>query len=170
MKRVLIGVVLLFVLADVRAEELSKEGLENLKKAAQKVADAQKNQDHKAMLESVPPKLIEMLGGKEKFIETLENIAKEFEKQKVKINKVTTADPVSITKGSDGWYAFVPFHLELTVDGKSIKSSSYLLSFSPDDGKTWQMVDTSGVKTLKEAQKMFPNYPEKLAIPKPPKE
>lgn len=166
MKRLWAGLLVLWFTQGLMAEELSAKGIEQLKQAAEKAITVLKNKDAQAMVELVPPKLIDLAGGKEKFVAMLEDQFKIFDREMMTFKNFKVKEPVSITRTEDGWYAYVPIEMTLSVKQESVLSQSYLLGYSSDQGESWQLVDTAGLKSIKDAQKIFPSYPKDLKIPK----
>lgn len=165
-KRLWAGLLVLWFTQGLKAEELSAKGIEQLKQAAVKAITVLKNKDAQAMVELVPPKLIDLAGGKEKFVALLEVQFKMFDREMFTFKNFQIKDPVSITRTEDGWYAYVPIEMPLSVKQEFVLSQSYLLGYSSDNGESWQLVDTAGLKSIKDAQKIFPSYPKDLKIPK----
>jgi nitrate/TMAO reductase-like tetraheme cytochrome c subunit len=110
------------------------------------------------------PKVIEMIGGEQKMVLTLENGFKDLDKQGVKFLSVEIGEPSGIIRAQNELQAIVPQKIKMQLAKKVIVSESSLIAFSFNSGKDWKFVDANG-KTNREVKSMFPTLSEKLIIP-----
>jgi hypothetical protein len=122
------------------------------------------SKDFKSFAKYTYPKILDMLGGEEKMIATLENGSKEMEAQGMGILSVTVGEPSAIITAGKELQCTLPETLEMKVPNGKLKTKSTLIGISNDNGKNWYFIDTSG-KDIKTLQQALPNLSGELVIP-----
>ena len=69
----------------------------------------------------------------------------------------------------DAFQCILPQHIKMSVPGGGgyLKSTTYLIAFSNDQGKQWYFLDASN-KTPEQLKQIFPELSDDLIIPSPP--
>ena len=120
--------------------------------------------DYNSFTKFTYPKLIEMMGGKEKMIE---QISKEFKKMNADgfdfIN-ITFGNSSEIITTNNELQSTLPQNIEMKVPGGRLVSQSTLIAISNNGGKNWCFIDSSG-KDIQAMKRIFSNLSEKLVIP-----
>jgi hypothetical protein len=141
---------------------------ESIRASAQSCADAMLKGDFEAFANFTHPKLIEMFGGRQKFIDTIKKGDAEMKAQKTSITSFTVRAPDGTTKGGADLFAVVPTTLAMTIRDSKIKQDGYLIAVSSDNGAHWTFVTGDGIERAK-LKEILPNLPDELKLPaKPP--
>ncbi len=140
------------------------EYTEAIKAQSEQMKQALLKSDFKAFIKFSYPKVVEMMGGEAKMIETLESSSKDMAAGGTVFNNVTLGEPSKAVKAGTELQCTIPQTIEMTVTGGKLVVKSTLIGISGDEGKTWSFLDTSG-KDLKAMQFILPNLSEELVIP-----
>lgn len=127
------------------------------------------NNYHKALLGKdfstasglVHPRIVEMAGGQELYVDILKD---EFERSGGKLVDFKTLTPLDIVDADEELHCIVPQEVTVSYGGTSFKGVEHLLAASMDKGNSWYFVD---LKTFdKESLKAFiPYFNDALEIP-----
>lgn len=110
------------------------------------------------------PKLVQVMGGRQRLVDMLKSGQKEMARQGIQLLSATIQSRAELAQGGDDWFAIVPYDLEMSVPQGRALVRTWLLGVSSDQGKTWTFID--GGKLNAEAIKQyFPNFPAKLTLP-----
>jgi type II secretion system protein G len=139
---------------------------ETVKKQAQAMIDAYLAEDYEKLVDLTYPKLVEMLGGREKMITWLKSFAEQAESKGVKLHSMKLTGPAKIAQTSQEIVAVVPtvMELEAKIPGR-FKQPSFLIGVSSDDGKTWTFLEGLRVDAER-LKKLLPEFPKELKLPK----
>jgi hypothetical protein len=137
---------------------------ESIRAAAQSCADAMLKGDFEAFANFTHPRLIEMFGGRQKFIATIKKGNEDMKAQKAAITSFTVRAPDGTTKGGADLFAVVPTTLAMTIRDSKIKQDGYLIGVSSDNGAHWTFVTGDGIERAK-LKEILPNLPEELKLP-----
>jgi len=110
------------------------------------------------------PKLVQMMGGRERLVEMLKSGQKEMARQGIQLLSATIQADAELAQGGDEWFAIVPYDLEMSVPAGRALVKTWLLGISADQGKTWTFID-GGKLSAAAIKQYFPNFPAKLALP-----
>ncbi len=111
------------------------------------------------------PKVIEMMGGKQKMIAIMELGSKEMLSEGTDFLNVTIGEPSKIITIGIELQCTVPQTIEMKVRNGRLVTESTLIAISTDNGKNWYFVDTPG-KDIQTMKKALPNLSGELVIPK----
>jgi hypothetical protein len=120
--------------------------------------------DFNSYLKYTYPKIIEMIGGKQKMIEMLEKGSKEMESEGIGFLKVTFGEPSQIITEKNELQCTLPQIIEMKVPNGRLVTNSILIAISTDNGKNWSFIDTSG-KDIMSMKRILPNLSKDLIIP-----
>lgn len=110
------------------------------------------------------PKIVEMMGGKEKMISMLQNT---FNDSLMKIISDSLGEPGKLVSTDKELQCIVPQKLVMTVGKQQITMRSCLIAVSDNDGKNWYFIDGGGEDSAA-LKASLPNLSKSLVIP--PKE
>jgi hypothetical protein len=145
------------------AQEESRTAV--VKKKAQEVGEALKKEDYAKVVDLTYPKIVEMMGGREKMIEALTDGMKQLKEKGFSFRSVEVGEPAEFVEEEKTTFVVVPTTTEMTAPGGKILVKSYLLGISPDGGKAWTFVDGNGMGTAEKREKVLPKLPERLKLP-----
>jgi hypothetical protein len=138
---------------------------EAIRLQAQACADAMLKGDLETFANFTHPKLIELMGGRAKFIDAIKQGNAEMKAQKSAITGFSTRAPEGVVKGGNDLFAVVPMTLTLTQRETKVSHEGYLVAVSSDGGTKWTFITGDERAKLKE---ILPNLPEELKLPAPP--
>jgi hypothetical protein len=147
----------------VQAAEETKSAV--VKQKAQEVGQAVVKEDHAKLVDLTYPKLVELMGGREKMIAILESGSKAMKEKGFALRSVTVAEPGEFLTEGENTFVVVPTTLEIKAPGGKILGKSYLLGISSDQGKTWKFIDGNGLANKEKRAKVLPTLPAKLKLP-----
>jgi hypothetical protein len=139
---------------------------ESLQAQADEYVQAMLHEDANKIIEFLPAKVLERLGGRERAKQLLANIAGQSKGQKAKVVSIDLGQPSTIIENAGESYAVIPFTMEAEGPaGSRQKRTSYLIAVS-DNGKRWKFIDGTGIGSNREMVKaLFPDFPKRLALP-----
>ncbi len=135
-----------------------------IKKQAEMMSQLLLKKDFISFCKYTYPKIIDMMGGKQKMVEVMENGTKEMQSSGVEFLHVTIGEPSKIITIRNELQCTVPQTIEMKVPNGRLISKSTLIAISIDNGKNWYFVDTSG-KDIETMKKGLPNLSGELIIP-----
>jgi hypothetical protein len=168
MRHVYVAVVAVLIAVPVWADDKIDVG--RAVEQAKTVAKAVLDEDYGKVADLTHPKVVDIMGGREKMIEQTKAVMKALKDQGIEIKSHTVGkagEPVIDGKTA---YLVIPTSLVLTANGMKIGTESYLLGMTTDRGKSWVFVDGAGMDRPEIRDKVFPSLPEGLKLPekKPP--
>lgn len=161
----LVAILFLFQLPATHAEEPDKA---EVKRLAEKIAKATRENDAETIVDYTYPGLVEFAGGRKAMIEITRQSLKLVKDDGAAIEKFEVEEPDEFYVEGKNTFAIARTELAMTVQGKTIGGKSFLLAISPDAGKTWTFLDGNGFQDKKLMNKILPKLPEKLVLPDPP--
>lgn len=135
-----------------------------IRENAETMAQALLKKDYNSFVPFTYPKLIEMMGGKEKMVA---QITKEFNQMNADgfdFLNITFGNPSEIITINKELQCTLPQNFEIKIPGGRLISQSTLIAISNNSGKSWYFIDTSG-EDIQIMKKNFSNLSEKLVIP-----
>jgi hypothetical protein len=116
------------------------------------------------------PKLVEMMGGRDKMIEMLRSGAEDMKAHGSAILGAEIAEPREIVTANDKQFAIVPMTVRVQVPEGTLRSNGFLIAVSDDRGKTWKFIDGAGLhKTSRNEREtlaqILPDFPAQLSLP-----
>ena len=135
-----------------------------IKEQAETMSQFLLKKNFKSFTQFTYPKLVEMMGGEQKMIETLEKASTQMEADGTAYLNVTIGEPSRVLSFQNEMQCIIPQTLEIKVPNGRVLTKSSLIAISIDNGKSWYFVDTSG-KDIQTMKKVLPNLSEELIIP-----
>jgi hypothetical protein len=147
----------------------SAENYPSLAVQAKEVNDAFKRKDFARFMDLTYPKVIEVAGGREKMVATMNNELKQMESEGVFLLSSTSGAPTQFIHDSGSIYAVLPIILKVKAQDGIFQTEGSLIGISSDSGANWTFIDASG-KDQSELKKLIPGIADKLNLPpdKPP--
>jgi hypothetical protein len=137
---------------------------EAIRQKAQECADAMLQGDYGKMADLTHPKIVKMMGGRDRIVATIQSGMEQMKAQKISIVSYKVEAPAEVVGSGSDHAAVVPATLEMKGPGMKLKQKSYLLAISSDDGKSWSFVDGSDLDDEK-VKLILPNPPSGLKLP-----
>ena len=139
-----------------------------LKKQANRFANATFNSDHKLVIDLTYPKLVELSGGRDSLQKLIVERIEALKKQGVIKFEGSVGSPGPFIKAGSQIHCLLPETLVLKMFNGHYVTRSYLLAISNDKGKSWTFLDV-GKMPGTVLRKLLPNYNDELVIPTPGK-
>lgn len=162
MKRYLSGVLVLSCLIAQNASADSQT--ERIRQAAKENSTALTTRNYDRLVELTFPKVVEMIGGRDKMIELLQRGTEDMKSHGSAILGADVAEPKEVITSGDKRFAIVPMTVRVQVPEGTLRSKGFLLAISTDEGKTWTFIDGAGLTKEKLAQ-LFPDFPSQMFLP-----
>ncbi len=123
--------------------------------------------DHARMADLSHPKLVIQMGGKDKYVKRLNEMAAEFKNDGFNMYDMKLSTPAEIAEQGSEYYSVVPYTLFMSgPENKKCELPTYLIGHSTDWGGSWKFIDGSGIAGDRKKLKMvIPNFPDSLALP-----
>ena len=148
----------------VRADEPPRSA--TVKKLAQALGAATLEGDYAKVVDQTYDSMINVVGGREKAIQTIERMMKEAKAHGLSLKSYTVGEPGEFFTEGGNTFVVVPTTTEMALPSGRVVTKSYLLGISPDGGKTWKFADGSGLAKRKDKlDKLLPKLPAKLKLP-----
>ena len=148
------------------ARAAADAALEAVRKQAQACADAMLKGEFTKFIDMTHPKLVELMGGRDKMIESLKKGTTQMKAQGTTIVAFNVSAPTEvIPNGKEGQLAIVPTHFELKAGKTKITQAGYLLGCSSDAGRTWTFIDGAGVTDASSLKPFLGEVPKDLKLP-----
>jgi hypothetical protein len=113
------------------------------------------------------PKVLEIVGGREKMIALMEKTIQQLKGQGIEILSTKVAEPSDLVKQGEELYVVVSFELKMKLKDGKMTTFGYVIGVSNDQGKTWTFVNSSS--NLEAIKQILPNLPAALKLPEPKK-
>ena len=166
------GLCVLFVVPNVCAQtqpagQRKVEDYPNLKTQAAELCKATLAGDFGKLVDYTYPKVIQMLGGKEKMVAAITQEAKQNIPEGFILQAVDVDTPIQIEKIDTQLFAVMPITITVKTPNGTGTNDNWLVGISIDDGHNWTFI--RGVEQ-KRFDSMFPNAAGKIKIPVPPRQ
>jgi hypothetical protein len=158
-------IIKLFIILLIPARLFAQDTL-ILKVQANKLIEATLKKDYNTLASFTYPKVVEMMGGKEKMIQTIQTGMQKLSDQGFTVQKGVIGSPGKFYKAGKEIHCLLPETITmLTKEGKLL-SKSNLLAITQDGGSNWYFLDVNS-STINFVPKLFPQFNKKLVLPEP---
>lgn len=152
-------------LPDMIIELHASETAKRIKVKAQECADAVVTGDYKSLAAFTHPRIIEMMGGREKMIEHLMQDSAQMSSDGCKFVSATVGHPEEPRMVGTLMISMIPEKLVLRAQGATLTQEGSLLGISDDKGTTWHFLDVSNTSEF-QLNEMFPELAGNVTIPR----
>ncbi len=157
------ALILAFALTVVPQDAADASMLKAAHSAGTTCAEAVAKGDYKTLADLTHAKGIEAAGGREKMIELVSAAMEDMKAKGVVLGKSKVDMPKELIKENDQIYCVLPTTLGMSIMGKTITVSAFLLGISEDQGKSWTFLDGNGGE--ESLRKMLPDLPKSMRFP-----
>lgn len=128
------------------------------------------SKNYARLLDLTYPKVVEMVGGRDKMIETLRRGSEEMKAHGSAILGAEVSEPNEVVSAGDKKFAIVPMTVRVQVPDGTLRSKGFLIAVSEDRGKTWTFIDRAGLvrepgKEKDKLARVLPDFPPQLSLP-----
>jgi hypothetical protein len=140
------------------------QGNPDVREQADLLAKALLKDDYVTVLRFTYPKIVEMVGGSERMINLIKQGKDQMAQQGVGFDTVEIGEPSKIVTAGEEIHCLISQTIFLKVPKGRMKTESYLLAVSKDQGNHWFFIDAVNL-TLDNVKSIVPNYNSDLKIP-----
>jgi hypothetical protein len=150
----------------VKQGEVITEGakVQEVKARAEETLNSFLTGDHQKQIDLTYPKLVELMGGREKMISTVVEQMAGMKAQGFEPISTSVDVPKEIVSGDSQLFAIVPYILKMKTPKGVLTQQSYMLAISDKDSVKWTFID---ITSLDETQlkTVVPGVVGKLTFP-----
>ena len=148
--------------ADPQTEQIRKLAAEN--------SAALTSANYARLVDLTYPKLVEIVGGRDKMIETLRRGTEDLKAQGSAILGAEVSEPKKVITVGNSQFAIVPMAVRVKVPRGILRSNGYLIAVSENRGKTWTFIDGAGLHKTSAGERealeqIVPSFPAELSLP-----
>jgi hypothetical protein len=158
--------ILLTLLASVSFGQVDSKVI---KEQAELTAKALLNDDYETVIKFTYPKVIQLVGGRDKMISLVKKGKIEMGQQGISFDQVIIGKPSKTVAAGDEIHCLVPQTVYMKVPNGKMKSETQLIGVSRDKGVNWYFIDAVNLNK-DNIRSVLPNYNFDLTLPskKPP--
>ena len=137
---------------------------------ATKMSNALLGNDHETYVAYIFPAVVEMMGGKDKMTQVLQEGNLRMKMQGGSFESVEVGLPGPVSEVHGKLYALVPQIIKMRVSQGTLVTEGHLMAISEDQGHRWYFTDTAPLVDDQKLAMIFPELVGKIKIPprKPP--
>jgi hypothetical protein len=154
----------LLAAAVVAQGQLGEEAAKRLQAQAEESGRAFLEGNYERLADYTYPKLVELIGGREKLLEV---VRKEVEEMKAEgfapLSSVPSA-PTQVLRVGGQTYAVLPLKFKMRAPDQIYVSDSFMIAVSDDDGKNWKFLSGASVGEA-QLKILLPDAAGKLRLP-----
>jgi len=110
------------------------------------------------------PKILQLIGGRNKMIEMLTKTTKDMKALAMSFNSITFDEPSKMIKRGNEIQCTIQQHTEIKLRQGRVVATSTLIAISLDNGINWTFIDTTN-KKLDLLKQIFPSLSSEILIP-----
>ena len=137
----------------------------NARKQADQLAEAILVGDYEKAADLTYPKLVELIGGRAKFIAGLERSMKEIQSDTFRAISTVAGDAIDVIEVGSDVYAIIPTTMKFKVPEGVLVAQAAMIGFSNDRGENWTFVDAGKGMSLPHKKMLFPAIADRLKLP-----
>ena len=143
---------------------------DQIRKLAAENSAALTSGNYARLVDLTYPKVVEMIGGRDKMIETLRRGTEDMKAHGSAILGAEVSEPKEVVTAGDKQFAIVPMTTRVQVPDGILRSKGFLIAVSADRGKTWTFIDGAGFvrepgKEREKLAQVLPDFPAQLSLP-----
>ena len=121
--------------------------------------------DFKTVLNHTYPSILQLMGGKENALSTIENMYASMETQGFVFEKADVVGVSEVVKEQNQYRCFVEGFNQMTMNGQRISSKSYLLGIYNEEDSLWCFLEAKQVKNKALIDQVLPGFKTSLQKP-----
>jgi len=147
----------------VQGEDDVQAMKKTVKGKVEEINNALIKEDYNKVADLTHPSVVKKAGGKEKMIAGMETSLKDMKSKGFSFEAVKVEEPSDPVSSDSEIFVVVPFVLQMKAPGGKLKSKSFVIGVSSDQGKSWVFVN--GDLDIEKVKLILPTLPEKLKLP-----
>jgi hypothetical protein len=161
----LLSVLVVLVSFGVNAEAISDVDKHDIMESATNMANAYKNKNYDIIIDLMPQKTLDQMGGKDAALEFTKNAMENLASDGIEITHFEVIAPEEMIITDLNKIVLVPSKMMMTYGENELQTAGFLIAFKALDSNKWRFIDAAGVTTREEMEALFPSYPKDKAIP-----
>ena len=145
-------------------DQLGEEAAKSLQAQAEESGRAFIEGDFGRLADYTYPKLVEMIGGREKLVDFLRKSVEEMKADGFVPLSAASSAPTQVLRAGRQTYAVLPFKFRMRAPGQVLVSDSFMIAVSSDEGKNWKFLSGASVDEAK-LRILLPDAAGKLKLP-----
>lgn len=145
-------------------EQLGEEAAGRLQTQAEESGRAFVEGNFERLADYTHPKLVELIGGREKLVEFLRKSVEEMKADGFVPLSSAPAAPAQVLRVGRQTYAIVPLKFKMRAPRQVLVSDSFMVAVSDDEGKNWKFLSGASLDETK-LKMLLPDAAGKLKLP-----
>ena len=134
---------------------------------ANQLNDAMLAGDYEKAADLTYPKLIELIGGRDKYLDVLRSGMKQMQSEAFRVISSVSDEPTQIIEDGADVYAVLPNTMKMKVSEGVLVGESSVIGVSTDRGERWTFISSGGPVNREQLKTLFPAVADRLSIPEP---
>ena len=145
-------------------EGLGEAASKQLQAQAEECGNAFVKGNYGRLVECTVPKLVELVGGREKMIDLMRREVEEGKAEGFYPLSSAQSAPTQVLRVGGQTYAVVPYKLRMRAPEEILVSDSFMVGVSDDGGQTWKFLSADSTDEAK-LKVLLPDAAGKLKVP-----
>ena len=145
-------------------EQLSEAAAKQLQTQAEGCGRAFIEGDFGRLADCTLPKLVELIGGREKMLEAVRRDVEEMKAEGFEPLSSVNSAPTQVVRVGSQTYAVLPVKFKMRTSKEILASDSFMIGVSGDDGKTWKFLSADSTDEAR-MKLLLPDVVGKLKLP-----
>ena len=148
-----------------QSNSTAQKSYPNAKIQANQLNDAVLAADYAKAADLTYPKLIQLIGGRAKYLSLLKSGMNETQSESFRIISTVSDDPTEVIELGSYVYAVLPTTMKIKVAEGVLVGQSSLIGVSNDRGEHWTFVDAARGFSHEQMKTLFPDVAWRLKVP-----
>ncbi|WP_299115645.1 hypothetical protein [uncultured Winogradskyella sp.] len=156
---------ILFVLQLILITSVCSQTKEDALRDAKITSKATLKEDYKTVLKHTLPKIVELMGGKDTALNTIESTFNKMKSEGFVFEKADILNVSEIIKEQNQFRCVIEGYNQMKMSGQRIGSKSYLLGIYDEKEKIWYFLEAKQLKNKAMLNQILPSFKTSLDIP-----
>lgn len=122
--------------------------------------------DAEALIERTHPSIYRLAGSRELFEDAVRVTTGQIRTSNIRTLKLEIGTPSPLYSAGDEEVTFVPRTAIMEIDGRKLRSSTFMIAVRPQAGGDWQFLDGAGLRRRSQyVYRLLPKLPPDIPIP-----
>lgn len=130
-----------------------------VKDKVQQIAEATLKEDYEVVVDLTYPRVVEILGGRQKMIETIKTLMGQMKSEGLSLQSAKVGEPGDFYSAEGNTFVLVPVDMIMKIPDGKVVGKSFQLGISSDGMKTWKFI---GSETFHDNKALFKQLRIKL--------
>lgn len=122
--------------------------------------------DAEALIEQTHPSIYKLAGSREQFEETIRMTTGQIATSNIRMLKLDIGEPSPLYPAGDEEVCFVPRTAIVEIEGRKLRSTTFMIAIRPQGGGDWRFLDGAGLRRNSQyIYRLLPKLPPDIPIP-----